>query len=84
MPVSRESGGISFAEVGRHSAVAATCAAALKNPMPGRFHYLANEYEWKVMPREGNMPQGLSDLINNGKFSLPETASDDECIIYSR
>lgn len=83
MPVLRENAGISFGEVGRHTAAAATVAASYKNPIPGRFHYLANEYEWKVMPREGNMPQELSELINKGEFSLPKTASD-ECIIFCK
>ena len=84
MPISRENGGISFGEAGRHSAAAASVAASLKNPKKDlRYHYLASSYTWEVTPREGNVPEELSRVIGSSSdFSLP--TSSEECIIYCR
>ena len=83
MPVSRENGGISFGEVGRHSAAAASVAAALKNPKKSRHHYLASEYFWEVVPRqESVIDQQMASVMNKNKF--PTRPDGDECTIYCR
>lgn len=83
MPISRESGIFSFGETGRHSAAAATVAAALENPSQKRSHYLASSYTTEVTPREGTvLPQELSRVIDGGNLQLP--SSSDNCVIYCR
>ena len=83
MPVSRENGGISFGEVGRHSAAAASVAAALKNPKKSRHHYLASDYSWEVVPRKVSViDQQMASVMNSEQFSM--RPDSDECTIYCR
>lgn len=53
MPLGREGGDMIFAEAGRHMAIAGSIAAALNNPAPGKFYYLALDAALARCPFEG-------------------------------
>jgi len=53
MPLGREGGDMIFAEAGRHMAIAGSIAAALNNPVPGKFYYLALDAALARCPFEG-------------------------------
>eukprot|EP00804_Cyclotella_cryptica_P028010 CCRYP_003869-RA/>CCRYP_003869-RA protein AED:0.19 eAED:0.44 QI:497/0.5/0.66/1/1/1/3/0/486 len=82
MPISRENGGISFGEVGRHTAASATVAAALKNPKRGRFHYLASDYTCDVGPLQGVAKRMISKALDGSGDFLTTDLDEDEFIIF--
>ncbi|KAL3801819.1 hypothetical protein HJC23_001215 [Cyclotella cryptica] len=81
MPISRENGGISFGEVGRHTAASATVAAALKNPKRGRFHYLASDYTCDVGPLQGVAKKVIPKALD-GSGDFLTNLDEDEFIIF--
>jgi len=69
MPAGRESGGIPFAEAGRHMAAAGSVAALLRNPQKKRFHYPASQYHCDVNPYKGRIKEELDNISGGDQFS---------------